>query len=87
MSLRTYTSDQRLFIEVEDECEGFPHNEVDVFRAFDDRRGAARTGLGLSIAHTVMRAHDGDIYVRNVPGTGCIFVIEMPLAEARAGEM
>ena len=87
VSLRTYTSDQRLFIEVKDECEGFPQNEDAGIHAFGDRRGAARAGLGLSIAHTAMRAHNGEIYVRNAPGTGCIFVIEMPLADARAGEM
>ena len=84
VSLRTYTSNQRLFIEVEDECEGFPQSDVDVFQPFVSRHG---TGLGLSIAHNAMRVHNGDICVRNVPGTGCIFVIEMPLAEARAGEM
>jgi hypothetical protein len=29
-----------------------------------------------------VRAHGGDIHIRNMPGTGCVFSIEMPLAIA-----
>jgi signal transduction histidine kinase len=57
-----------------------------VFQPFGDRRGSDRTGLGLglSIARKAMRAHDGDIHIENLPGVGCIFTIEMPLADAAA---
>jgi signal transduction histidine kinase len=87
VSLRTYASEGRLFIDVKDECGGFPHGKTDVFHAFGDRRGRDRSGLGLglSIARKAMRAHDGDIHIENVPGVGCVFTIDMPLADTPAG--
>lgn len=36
-------------------------------------------GLGLSIVRKAVRAHGGDITIRNMPGTGCVFVIDLPL--------
>jgi signal transduction histidine kinase len=70
-------------IEVEDECGGIPTSEGDPFQAFGPRRGTDRTGLGLglSIARKAARAHGGDIYTRNLPGKGCIFVIALPVAD------
>ena len=69
-------------IEVEDECGGIPDSTRDLFQAFGERRGRDRTGLGLglSIARKAVKAHGGDISVRNRPGKGCVFVIEVPLA-------
>ena len=76
---------ERLVVEVEDECGGIPESKGDLFQAFGDRRGTDRSGLplGLSIARKAMRAHGGDIHVRNMPGKGCVFVIEVPLAVER----
>ena len=73
---------RRLLIEVEDECGGIPESKGDLFKAFGDRRGSDRTGLGLglSIARKAVRAHGGDIRFRNLPGKGCVFMIELPLA-------
>jgi hypothetical protein len=47
-----------------------------------DRRGSDRSGLGLglSIARKAVRAHGGEIRIRNMPGKGCVFIIEVPLA-------
>jgi signal transduction histidine kinase len=80
--LRAYREDRRVRIEVEDECGGMPETPGDPFRAFGDRRGGDRTGLGLglSIARKVVWAHNGDIHIRNVAGKGCVFVIDIPLA-------
>jgi signal transduction histidine kinase len=78
------SEDERLLIEVEDECGGIPASVGDPFRAFGERRGKDRTGLGLglSIARKAVRAHGGDIHVRNAPGKGCVFTIDIPLASA-----
>jgi signal transduction histidine kinase len=72
----------RLLIEVEDECGGIPASDGDPFQSFGQRRGIDRTGLGLglSIARKAVRAHRGDIHIRNIPGKGCVFVIDVPLA-------
>ena len=80
--LRARAEAERLFVEVEDECGGIPQTKGDLFEVFGDRRGADRSGLGLglSISRKAMRAHGGDIHVRNMPGKGCVFVIEVPLA-------
>jgi signal transduction histidine kinase len=80
--LRAHAEEGRLILEVEDECGGFPERKGDLFQVFGDRRGTDRSGLGLglSIARKAMRAHAGDIHVRNMPGKGCVFVIDVPLA-------
>jgi len=80
--LRASHDDGRLRIEIEDECGGIPDSVGDPFRPFADQRGRDRTGLGLglSIARKAVQAHDGDIHIRNMPGKGCVFVIEVPLA-------
>lgn len=72
----------RLQIAVQDECGGIPLSEGDPFQSFAKRCGRDRTGLGLglSIARKAVRAHGGDIYIRNLPGQGCIFTIELPMA-------
>jgi signal transduction histidine kinase len=80
--LRARAEDGRVCIEVEDECGGIPDSAGDPFKSFTDRRGKDRSGLGLglSIARRAVRAHGGDIQIRNLPGKGCVFVIEIPLA-------
>jgi signal transduction histidine kinase len=79
--LRARREGQRVHIEVEDECGGLDGTDQG-FMAFADRRGDDRTGLGLglSIARKAVRIHGGDIHHRNMPGKGCVFVIDVPLA-------
>lgn len=74
--------DGRLLIEVQDECGGIPASVGDPFQSFGERRGKDQTGLGLglSIARKAVRAHDGDIHIRNMPGAGCVVTIDIPLA-------
>jgi signal transduction histidine kinase len=78
--------DERLLIEVEDGCGGIPASVGDPFQPFGERRGGDRTGLGLglSIARKAVRAHGGDIHIRNMPGKGCVFTIDIPLASETA---
>ena len=61
---------------------GYPETKADPFEAFTDRRKQDRSGLGLglSIARKAVRNSGGDINFRNLPGIGCVFVIDMPLA-------
>jgi signal transduction histidine kinase len=74
--------DARLMLEVEDQCGGIPESVGDPFQPFGERRGHNRSGLGLglSIARKAVRAHGGDITIRNRPGTGCVFTIDLPFA-------
>ena len=80
--LRTRHEGGRLVVEVEDECGGVPEIEGD---ALQPGRPAAESrdrnrGLGLTIARNAVRAHGGDIRIRNMPGRGCVFAIDVPLA-------
>ncbi len=36
--------------------------------------------LGLSIARKVVKAHGGEIRIRNMPAKGCVFSLEIPIA-------
>jgi signal transduction histidine kinase len=93
VALSAHAQGERLLVEIQDECGGIPESKGDLFQAFGDRRGRDRSGLGLglSIARQAVRAHGGDIHIRNMPGRGCVFAIDVPLAAvsvpapARAG--
>jgi signal transduction histidine kinase len=82
VTLRAREHDGSVRIEVEDECGGIPATSGDPFQPFADRRGKDRTGLGLglSIARKAVRAQGGDVQVRNMPGQGCVFLIDVPLS-------
>jgi signal transduction histidine kinase len=80
--LRAYAAADRALIEVEDECGGLPKGMADkLFRPFE-QRSADRSGLGLglSITQRGIEASGGTLRARNVPGTGCVFVINLPLS-------
>jgi signal transduction histidine kinase len=82
--LRTSSTLDRVLIEVEDECGGLPAGKADeLFRPFrqgsPDRTGL---GLGLSISRKAVEASGGEIGVRDVPGAGCVFSINLPRVEA-----
>jgi signal transduction histidine kinase len=61
-------------ITIDDEGPGLPHNQLEkVFEPFvriDQSRSSATggIGLGLSIARTIVRAHGGEVTLKNVPG-------------------
>jgi hypothetical protein len=82
--MRARANGPRVAIEVEDSCGGIPAGTGDLFEAFGERRAKNRTGLGLglSIARRAVRAQGGDIQVRNTPGKGCTFAIDVPAATA-----
>ena len=83
VAVRTLCGDERVTIEVEDECGGLPDKEAEtLFTPFGERRRKDRSGLGLglSISRKAVKAFGGDILVRNLPGKGCIFTIELPVA-------
>jgi signal transduction histidine kinase len=77
----TTTTTGHVLIEVEDECGGLPPGgALDLFRPFA-QRSTDRTGLGLglTIARDSVEVNGGEIRVRDLPGRGCIFTIDLPL--------
>jgi signal transduction histidine kinase len=80
VSLRTLVTGERVQIEIEDQCGGLPPGKVEeLFGAFQ-QRGANRSGLGLGlfISRKGVESSGGVIRVRDVPGSGCIFTIDLP---------
>jgi signal transduction histidine kinase len=80
VTLRIGASTERVLIEVQDECGGLPNGNVnELFRPFE-QRSANRTGMGLGLAFSRWGAesNNGRIYTRNLPGKGCIFIVDLP---------
>jgi hypothetical protein len=80
VSIRASTTTDRVLIEVEDECGGLPPGKVeDLLRPFV-QKGADRTGLGLglSICRKAVKAIAGELHIRDLPGKGCVFTIDLP---------
>jgi signal transduction histidine kinase len=67
-------------IEIEDRCGGLPQGDSqELFKPFV-QRGSDRPGfgLGLAIVEQSIKAHGGLVTVRNLPGKGCVFSLELP---------
>jgi signal transduction histidine kinase len=80
VSLHAYGIADRVRIDVEDHCGGLPPGIADsMFLPFTqgsaDKSGL---GLGLSIARRVVEANQGTLTVRDRPGSGCVFTIDLP---------
>ena len=81
VSLSAFRKEDRVLIEIEDECGGLPEGTAEkLFQPFA-QGGEYRTGvgLGLSITRRSVEANDGIVSVRDLPGTGCVFVIDLPV--------
>jgi len=78
--LRVLSNTERVRIEVEDECGGLPvRDDAELFRPFE-QRSADRTGLGLGLAFSrwAVEANNGKVSTRNLPGKGCVFIVDLP---------
>ena len=78
--LHAHATGDRILIDVEDNCGGLPPGDAEkMFLPFTqgstDKSGL---GLGLAICRRSVEANGGVISVRNVPGSGCVFTIELP---------
>jgi signal transduction histidine kinase len=84
VTLRSSADADRVRMEVEDECGGLPPGDPrDLFLPFE-QRGDDRTGLGLGLAisHRGVEASGGVLQVRDIPGKGCVFTVDLPRAAA-----
>jgi signal transduction histidine kinase len=79
VTLTVRATTDRVFLDVEDECGGLPPGKAeDLFRPFA-QRGSDRGGLGLGLAicRRAAEANGGHIHVRDLPGKGCVFTLEL----------
>ena len=80
ITLSAYADGDRVLVDVKDNCGGLPAGTVGMmFKPFtqagNNRNGL---GLGLSIAKRSVEASGGALRVRDVPGIGCIFTMDLP---------
>ena len=83
VTLRSFVVGDRVIIEVEDECGGLPPGEAEsLFKPYE-QRGKDRSGLGLGLAICLQgaRAIGGELRVRDLPGFGCVFSLDLRRSE------
>jgi signal transduction histidine kinase len=87
ISLNAYAVADRILIDVEDRCGGLPAGAAErMFAPFVQvGTDTSSLGLGLSISRRSVEANDGILSVRNVPGSGCVFTIDLPRYSLQAG--
>jgi len=80
VKLRASTTTSRVLIEVEDECGGLPSGEAESLLRPFVQKGRDRTGvgLGLSICLKAVKMMAGQLHIRDLPGKGCVFTIDLP---------
>jgi len=75
------TNGERVEISVSDNGNGIPKNIVDkIFQPFFTTKPTGEgTGLGLSLAHEIVKAHGGELKVETKEGEGTKFIIVIPI--------
>ncbi len=83
VSVTAARADGRITIEVADACGGLPAGRAAELFSPLVQRGENRSGFGfgLAIALQAAEAHNGTIRVRDMPGLGCAFIIDLPSSE------
>lgn len=85
VSLTVDATTDRVLMNVEDECGGLSGKPEELFQPFV-QRGTDRSGvgLGLSVCLKAAKASSGELRVRNLPGKGCVFTLDLPRKDASA---
>jgi signal transduction histidine kinase len=80
VSLTTTATADHVLIEVEDERGGLPPSEAEALLPLLEAESAAcpHTGFGLAVGRRSVEAMGGRIRVRDLPGKGCVFSIDLP---------
>ena len=84
VTLSAYASADRILIDVEDQCGGLPPGDAERMFVPYTQGNADKSGLGLglTLSRRSVEANHGTLSVRDVPGSGCIFTIDVPRHEA-----
>jgi two-component system sensor histidine kinase KdpD len=85
LTLRASEEEKEVIVSVEDRGPGISEQEkAKVFEKFyrgkDQRERIPGTGMGLTIAREIVRAHHGRIWVESEPGKGTTFSFSVPRA-------
>jgi two-component system NtrC family sensor kinase len=80
VSVRAYTEDVNCVIAVTDNGPGVPVNLRErVFEPFFTTKPVGQgTGLGLSMTYAIVKKHNGELEITDVPGGGACVAIRLP---------
>ena len=80
VSVMTKKLNGKIEIRVQDNGNGVPQNIVEkIFQPFFTTKPTGQgTGLGLSLAYDIIKAHGGEIKVESKVGEGSVFTIHLP---------
>ena len=80
-----HTTEDKATIEIRDTAIGIPEYIQDrIFDAyFTTRESEGGTGLGLTITHQIIDAHNGSIDIKSKEGMGTSFTITLPICYSR----
>ena len=86
VTIHTARADKFAEVSVSDTGPGIPSEKIkEVFEPFFTTK-AQGMGIGLSIARTIVEAHNGRIWAENKAGGGAVFHISLPLSATNALE-
>jgi signal transduction histidine kinase/ActR/RegA family two-component response regulator len=81
LTVRSRLVGAEVVIEVSDTGIGMPAEvRSRVFEPFFTTKGEAGTGLGLSLVHSIVERHHGEIHVASAEGQGTTFTLRLPVA-------
>ncbi len=81
VDINAEADDTQVIFTISDTGEGIPAEYIDrIFQRFSQVPGTTSggSGLGLSIAQTIVHRHGGEISVKSSPGAGAKFTIRLP---------
>ncbi len=81
ITIRTKAEEDAIVVWIEDDGCGITPELVDrIFDPFFTTKAVGEgTGLGLGIAHEIVRNHDGELSVDSTPGQGAAFCVRLPV--------
>lgn len=83
VSVRSRRNGRHVLAEVADRGPGVPESERSlIFEPFHSTKQSS--GLGLSICHSIVQQHEGELSVRNREGGGAIFAVRLPARQEHA---
>ena len=84
LTISTKKQDNNIYISFQDNGPGITEqNKAHLFEPFFTTKAPGEgTGLGLSLSHSIILAHNGKITVESKSGYGATFIIELPVIEA-----
>jgi two-component system, OmpR family, sensor histidine kinase KdpD len=86
ITIRAVLNGSRVKISVKDAGPGIPPGELSriferYYRGMDNRDRVPGTGIGLAVAHDIVKAHGGEIWAESILSRGSEFFFTLPVVE------